>query len=114
MVESQIKLNEEREALLQKFAELCPDLAVLLKGTSDEVYKEGVLSSKTKRLISLSIALGVGCTHCELGQTMKALEMGATKEELLETIGVVISMRGTTGLAESYRVIQILDELGKL
>jgi len=78
------------------------------------VYKEGVLSSKTKRLISLSIALGVGCTHCELGQTMKALEMGATKEELLETIGVVISMRGTTGLAESYRVIQILDELGKL
>jgi len=39
---------------------------------------------------------------------------GATREEVLETIGVVISIRGTTGLAEFYKVIQLLDELGKL
>jgi len=38
----------------------------------------------------------------------------ATKEEILETLGVVISMRGTTGVGESLRVIQLLDELGKL
>jgi alkylhydroperoxidase/carboxymuconolactone decarboxylase family protein YurZ len=49
-----------------------------------------------------------------LGQTMYALEKGATKEEILETIGVVVSIRGTTGVAESLRVIQLLEELGKL
>ena len=45
---------------------------------------------------------------------MNALDAGASRDELLEVIGVVISMRGTTGLAESFRVIQILEELGKL
>jgi alkylhydroperoxidase/carboxymuconolactone decarboxylase family protein YurZ len=114
MAESQLKLNEERKALLQKLVELRPELAVPLKAASDEVYKDGALSSKTKRLMALAIALGVGCTNCELGQTMNALDLDATTEELLETIGVVISMRGTTGLAESLRVIRILDELGKL
>jgi AhpD family alkylhydroperoxidase len=114
MSDSLIKLNEEREANMQKFAQLMPELAVPLKNTSDEAYKEGAVSAKTKRLMALAIALGVGCQNCELGQAMKALEPGATREEVLETIGVVISIRGTTGLAESYKVIQLLGELGKL
>jgi hypothetical protein len=37
-----------------------------------------------------------------------------SKEEILEVISVVVSMRGTTGVAESLRVIQLLDELGNL
>ncbi len=41
------------------------------------------------------------------------MELGATREEVLETIGVVVAIRGTTGLAESYKVIQLLEELGK-
>jgi len=65
--------------------------------------------------MSLSLALGAGCRNCELAQTMYALdEDGATKDEILETISVVISMRGTTGVAESLRVVQLLDKLGKL
>jgi AhpD family alkylhydroperoxidase len=114
MAESQLQLNEERKAMLQKFAELRPELAVPLKGASDEVYKDGALDTKTKRMMALAIALGVGCTNCELAQTMNALDAGATRDELLEVIGVVISMRGTTGLAESFRVIQLLEELDKL
>jgi AhpD family alkylhydroperoxidase len=77
-------------------------------------YKDGALSAKTKRLIAITIALGVGCRNCILALNKHALENGATKEELLETISVVTSMRDTTGIAKSLRVIQLLDELGKL
>jgi len=45
---------------------------------------------------------------------MSALDAGATKEEILETLAVEIAMTGTTGIAWSLRVIQLLDELGKL
>jgi alkylhydroperoxidase/carboxymuconolactone decarboxylase family protein YurZ len=45
---------------------------------------------------------------------MRALEAGATKEEILETISVNMAMSGTTGIAESLRVLKLLDELGKL
>jgi len=45
---------------------------------------------------------------------MLALQAGATKEEIFETIFVATTMGGTPALAESYRVIKLLEEQGKL
>jgi len=64
--------------------------------------------------MALGIALRARCFNCIVGQTMRALEAGATKEEILETISVNMAMSGTTGIAESLRVLKLLDELGKL
>ncbi len=113
-MESQLQLNEERLKLLDKFRQALPDLMVPESAKWEIVYKDGALSSKVKRLIALGIALRVGCTNCILGQTMRALEAGATKDEILETLSVEVAMSGTTGIAESLRVIKLLDELGKL
>ncbi|MBN1687465.1 MAG: carboxymuconolactone decarboxylase family protein, partial [Spirochaetales bacterium] len=77
-------------------------------------YKDGALSLKVKRLISLGIALRAGCVNCILSQTMHALNAGASTEEILETLSVEISMSGTTGVAESLRVITLLEQLGKI
>ena len=114
MSESQIELNDNRKEQLGRLSEIMPDLVNLIVTQMEEAYKDGAIDSKTKRLMAMAIALGAGCRNCVLGQAEGALELGATKEEFLETISVVISMRGTTGVAESLRVIQLLDELGKL
>ena len=113
-MESQTKLNNERMELLDKFRQLLPDVVTPQLAMLDVVYKDGALSNKVKRLISLAMALGIGCTNCILAQTMRALEAGATKEEILETLAVVAAMRGNTGVAESLRVVKFLDERGKL
>ena len=114
MAESQLDLNKNRVKQRDKFAQLLPDVWGAVRGLTAEVYKDGALNCKVKRLMALAIALGAGHRNCILGQTMYALENGATKDEILETISVVVTMRGTTGVAESLRVIQLLDELGKL
>ena len=75
---------------------------------------EGALSTKVKRLIAMAVALKVGCTNCILAQTERTLAEGATKDEILETLQVLVAMGGTTGIAESLRVIKFLDELGHL
>ena len=62
----------------------------------------------------MAVALKVGCTNCILAQTEKALAEGATRDEILETLQVLVAMGGTTGIAESLRVIKFLDELGHL
>ena len=77
-------------------------------------HKEGALSSKIKRLIAMAVALKVGCTNCILAQTEKALAKGATKDEILETLQVLVAVGGTTGIAESLRVIKFMGELGHL
>ena len=114
MVESQLELDKNRVEHRDKFAQLLPDVMGALRGLTAEVYKDGALSGKVNRLMSLAIALGAGCHNCILAQTMYALENGANKDEILDTLSVVVSMRGTTGVAESLRVVQLLDELGKL
>ena len=113
-MESQIELNEERLKLIDKFKQSLPDLMVPESAVWDVVYKDGALSKKVKRLIALAIALRAECTNCILAQTMRALEAGATKEEILETLAVEVVMSGTTGIAASVRVVGMLDELGKL
>ncbi|MCD6532700.1 MAG: carboxymuconolactone decarboxylase family protein [Deltaproteobacteria bacterium] len=114
MLESQIDLNNNRKKQLGRVLEIMPKQGKQLMAQIGETYEDGALERKSKHLMALAMALGAGCQNCVLFHTEAALESGATKEEFLETISVVISMRGTTGVAESLRVIQFLDESGKL
>jgi AhpD family alkylhydroperoxidase len=113
-MENQVKLNAERIELLDKMKEAAPQFMAAEAQVIEIAYKDGALSSKVKRLIALAAALKVGCTNCILAQTEKALAEGATKDEILETLQVIIAIGGTTGIAESLRVIKFLDELGHL
>lgn len=114
MAESQVEQNKKRTKNLGRFLEVMPELAKQLGAQVEFVYKDGALDAKTKRLMAMALALGAGCENCILGQAMGALDLGASREEMLETLAVVTSMRGTTGVAESLRVIELLDELGNL
>ena len=113
-MESQLELNKERQALLEKFRQALPDLRTTLSATGDVVYREGALSTKIKQLIALAISIRAGFTFPILAHTMRALEAGANTEEVLETLSVGVAMSGTTAVGESLRVIKLLDELGKL
>jgi len=113
-VESQLDHEKNRVKQRNRIAELMPGLMKGVAGVTAKAYQDGALSCKVKRLMALALALGVGCKNCILSQTVEAMENGATTEEVLETLSVVTSMRGTTGVGESLRVIQLLDELGKL
>jgi AhpD family alkylhydroperoxidase len=79
-----------------------------------EVYKEGALDAKTKRLMALAVGMRAGCEICIIGQTQFAIQAGATNEEIFETIGVATAMGGTPGMAEAGKVMELLKELGRL
>ncbi|MFO7737243.1 MAG: carboxymuconolactone decarboxylase family protein [Desulfatiglandaceae bacterium] len=113
-METQLELEKNRVEQRNRLAQVLPEVMKRVGDLTAEVYKDGVLSCKVKRLMALALALGTGCKNCILSQTMEALENGATKAEILETISVVVSMRGTTGVGESLRVVQLLHELEKL
>ena len=114
MSENQIELNNNRKKQAGRLLKLMPDVSKHIIAQMEETYKDGAIDSKTKRLMATAIALGLGCRNCILGQAEAAIDSGASKEEFLETISVVLSIKGTTGMAESIRLIQFLDELEKL
>jgi AhpD family alkylhydroperoxidase len=55
---------------------------------------DGVLSAKTKELMALAIAVAVRCDGCIAYHVHDAVQAGATRAEMIETIGVAILMGG--------------------
>lgn len=111
-MESQLELHDELMKQRGKFQQALPGLLAAQDAVQAEVYKDGALSLKVKQLMSLAVALRAACAPCIVVRTRRAVEAGATREEVLETLSVVAAMGGITGIAESLRVIQLLEELG--
>jgi len=112
-MQSQLKLLDEIVDYGTKFKQELPDATAAKDAFTDEVYKDGALSSKVKRLMALAVALRAGCTPCIIYQTKVAVEAGATKAEVLEAVSVASSIGGTTASGWSWMVVKVLEELGK-
>ena len=57
-----------------------------------EIYRPGTIDRKTKELIAIAASLTARCQGCVQGHIRKALKLGATKEEISETIVVAMSI----------------------
>lgn len=94
--------------------EAMPELAAHYEAYTAETYAGGELDAKTKRLMALCAATVSHCRACMLFQTRRALDLGATRGELLETLAVAANLGGTMGAGEATRVIAYLREEGVL
>ena len=57
-----------------------------------ETYKPSVLDRKTKELIAISASLAAKCQGCLEGHIKKALKVGATRDEISESIAIAIGV----------------------
>jgi AhpD family alkylhydroperoxidase len=112
-MDNQLQYYAETGKYRDRFDEGIPTVMKAYSNFRKEVYKDGALSLKMKRLIALACGLQAGCTRCIQGQTREAVESGATREEILEAVSVAIVMGGTPVSAETWRVVKVLEEMGK-
>ena len=73
-------------------------------------YKDGALSLKTKELIALGIAIVVKCTGCIQSHVKTAIDAGATREEIAETVGVAILMGGGPGTVYGAMALDAMEQ----
>lgn len=71
---------------------------------------EGALTRTTKELIALGIALNVNCDGCLAYHVRDALQAGATREQILETIGVAVMMGGGPAVVYGCQALEALDQ----
>ena len=92
-----------------------------LRGNTPEVMKsfgalgrtalaEGALDSKTKELIALALGVASHCDPC-IGFHAQALaKLGATRQEIDETLGVAVYMGGGPSLMYAASAVAAFDE----
>jgi AhpD family alkylhydroperoxidase len=94
--------STELKTRIGQIAKISPDI---VKGYS-AIAK---LDAKTKELISLAVAVSLRCDGCIASHTDAAKRAGATKEEIVEALGVAISINAGAALVYSARVVDAFD-----
>lgn len=74
------------------------------------VYGPGVLDGKTKELIALSDSVMADCAPCIEYHYRKAVEAGASKEEIAESIAIAMSVSAGSKQAKYTSVIDRLEK----
>jgi len=110
----QSELHHQIGDLWDLYGKCLPEVSKAYEALPREVYQDGALPGKVKRLMALTGALVHGCRACVLFQADHALALGATVEEILEACAVAVSLGGTMGAGETTRVVEFLDEKGLL
>ena len=75
----------------------------------------GALDGKTKELIALGIAITVRCDGCISFHVHDAMQAGATKNEIAETVAVAILMGGGPSVVygiEAFQAVSQFQEQG--
>jgi len=72
--------------------------------------KSGALDNKTKELIALGIAITVRCDGCISFHVHDAMQAGASKEEIAETVSVAILMGGGPSVVYGIEAMQALSQ----
>ena len=85
-------LIADLSAPLRELRDGAPDVMKGFSAVAQAALKANALDTKTKELIALAIGVATRCDDCIAFHTKAAVLQGATREEILETLGMAVYM----------------------
>lgn len=98
-------LNDFHEGLIE-VGKTNPEPAKAFYAMLGASYKPGAVDLKTKELISVAIGTYNRCEYCIVYHVHKALEAGATPEEIMETAMVAVAFGGGPSMAYAGTLVR--------
>lgn len=108
-------MNDVHDEIMKSFAEfrkLSPDELKEFADFLNLIESPGKLDSKQKELIALGIGITSHCRWCIAYHVKKAIDAGATKEELIEAAWVAVLMGGGPALMYAQYVLKCIKDYG--
>lgn len=84
--------TKELSAQLRNLRSGAPEVMKAFSGLAQAALAPKALDGKTKELIALGIAVAIRCDDCIGFHVNAALEQGASRDEVLETLGMAVYM----------------------
>ena len=84
--------TKELSAQLRTLRSGTPDVMKAFSGLAQAALAPKALDWKTKELIALGIAVAIRCDDCIGFHVKAALEQGASRDEVMETLGMAVYM----------------------
>ncbi|HJH30152.1 MAG TPA: carboxymuconolactone decarboxylase family protein [Methanosarcinaceae archaeon] len=94
--------------ILDTLGELDPEFLLKYRRCDHKMLSDGALSGKVKRLMALAVVASRQCNECTVSQMKSALNAGATKEEIMETMDVIFLTSGAPSVAVCRDALKML------
>jgi AhpD family alkylhydroperoxidase len=111
MSKDHVKRAQEVDTGAKALSKAAPGLMRAFVQLMGEATQAGALDPKVKELMALAISIAVGCEGCIAFHTRASKKKGATREEVLETIGVAVEMGGGPATVYGAEALAAYDQL---
>ena len=87
-----------------------PEVMKAFSGLAQAALAPKALDLKTKELVALGIAVAIRCDDCIGFHVKAALDQGASREEVLETLGMAIYMGAGPSVMYANHALEAFDQ----
>ena len=87
-----------------------PEVTKAFSAMAKAATEAGALDTKTKELIALAISVAIRCDGCVAFHSEAAVRQGATREELMETMGMALYMGAGPSLMYAAQAVEAYDQ----
>lgn len=87
-----------------------PEVMKHFSGMAAAATAGGALDSKVKELLAIAIAVAIRCEGCIAFHAKAAMQHGATREEIMETMGLAIYMGAGPSLMYAAQAVEAFDQ----
>ena len=87
-----------------------PDVMKAFSGLAQAAGAPKALDSKTKELIALGISVAIRCDDCIGFHVKAALQQGATRAEVMETLGMAIYMGAGPSVMYANHALEAFEQ----
>ncbi|ANQ47811.1 carboxymuconolactone decarboxylase family protein [Flammeovirga sp. MY04] len=103
--------RDRRSAQNQKVIDNADKVVKRIYSLDTITYNEGALDAKTKEMIGLTTSLVLRCDDCVKYHLEKCVELGYTKEQIVEGMAVGNVVGGTIVIPHLRRAVEYLEAL---
>jgi len=110
------KYEDKTNEMMNFFGILAKEKPKITKGfmsMHQTIEEDSALTAKEKEFIALGIAIGVRCEGCIAAHVGALLELGATKEEIIDVISVATVMGGGPSITYGAVAYNAYEEMSK-
>jgi len=104
------EMAKELSGLIKEVRVGAPDVMKSFSAMAAATTGDGALDSKTKELLALGIAVAIRCDGCVAFHAQAAVKHGASRAEMMETMGMAIYMGAGPSLMYAAQAVEAYDQ----
>jgi AhpD family alkylhydroperoxidase len=113
MEKNYAELTKRISGDIRKLRKDIPDTMQAFSALAQAATRDGALDRKTKELIALALGVAARCDGCIGFHTEALVKLGATRQEVEETLGMAVYMGGGPSLMYAADAISAYEEFEK-